>query len=1543
MKKNFFFLKSLVALFVLSLFSANVSAEDVWKRVMDASELANGDVITFVKEKDATDPYKGGYLYTDYRKAAAEYTGLPAFGGTRFALTSSTQYSGYFILNQVGKTGDNQLYQDGTLFNTGDSKEGVWAFDFAAGEDVATMHTANVGNNFVWNETAKCFVSSTQDGKVAIYKKVDAATPTYSKPYALRVKLGDASKTITASTTTADAKVWYALDAKTFVEGAQSASVEVLGETVAAAFDKKATTVTAYTQIGYGQTSKTSQEYNLYRLDDATIEIANDSRVGKDGVLNVSASAAGASASVVKIVEIDGVAADVTLATTGTAAAPVADVAQYIGKTIKVKATFTRADLQGEEAVAEGTYTIKPYSDATISYTADPVDGSKIIAGQLITLTASVSEKATDYIFSNDAVAELEWTNGTKSVKSPAKLEGSKVTTKVPAELRGDGVNANWTLKVPAGLFIADTKNYTVNKITSAEGEFKYAPDYANIAFSINPEEKEFVTDGTTELSFDVAVYPSGAIEGKETIKVDAANIRVTDSQNKNLTASGVTVTDKGNGKYTVKFPVDVIKDYISTKTNKIDLMFSIEKGQIKCTSDESKAGVDYTTNDADVVAYVRFYESVDITLGDMVITPAGKFCTKEPPVVTFPITAKGKANPENTYTVSLAENANAKIIGTDAYGNPVYKTVAITVKDNVATVTLPTDMNGRGSAYYSVKIPAKAFYVQTGTLAESRSFSAEKKYAEVLDARAHSEFAAKTVNAKYEPNTTFQVKVTATPGNGKIIDGLAYAMSADSKSVTLSNGTKGTVKFDATGEGKGTATITTDALVPVGTYTVTFDDAAFTVDCDKNKALTCQLVVEEVVWSLDKETYEITDETTEFDVKIAATFDGKAIDITDAPDALTGKIGGTAVSLAKGNVNADKSVTYTVTTAVLAAAGNDAKVYDLVIDKDQLTAQTRKNNDLNAKVSVYSVVKYELATQSVTDIDTKTKEYTFEIVMKDKNGVVLTRDLLKNLSWTGDDKCPEHTIAFNSGFNSNYPTVEFTADANGQKRMIYTTFENLKQGNYQFNIPVGTLYANANANENKMYVNFSVKNHIALSWAEDITKNVDVLGDLAEDKLSYVGPTQNIDTDAKTITVNVKGWDVEVGSDATNLINLAGKFQFNGADVEAVKTANAGEYTITLPALTAGTYKLTLAEKALKASNSTNKAMTLDVVVLDAVKFAAEDVKTSHGVSTFDVKVNDAIATTVLEGASATLAGVAVTLSNAKEAGYVTVTTASPVEQGVYDLKIAANSLKANNTVQATELACKVTVVKELDFNDVADYKASPLKATLPSTIVAATYDKLTWNRNFTGKLEGMVLPFDLTYEQATAAGLEVYRFITIGDGIDGATGQSKKYFFVDAVKAGETAKAGMPYIVKADVAGDKSIVLTNVETKPASLNTNPINFSSTKVNYSFYANVTDVVYSAPKGAYRMAGGVLKHYATTNINVASWRWAIEAAGANAEYIKIAVDGFELDEDGNNATAVKSISVDGDAKESIYNVAGQKLNKAVKGINIVNGKKVLVK
>ncbi len=58
----------------------------------------------------------------------------------------------------------------------------------------------------------------------------------------------------------------------------------------------------------------------------------------------------------------------------------------------------------------------------------------------------------------------------------------------------------------------------------------------------------------------------------------------------------------------------------------------------------------------------------------------------------------------------------------------------------------------------------------------------------------------------------------------------------------------------------------------------------------------------------------------------------------------------------------------------------------------------------------------------------------------------------------------------------------------------------------------------------------------------------------------------------------------------------------------------------------------------------------------------------------------------------------------------------------------------------------------------------------------------------------------------------------------------------------------------------------------------------------------------------------------------------------------VVVDNFRLTYFGNpSATAIEDVETSGSKTEAIYNLQGQKLTKAVKGVNIINGKKVVIK
>lgn len=64
--------------------------------------------------------------------------------------------------------------------------------------------------------------------------------------------------------------------------------------------------------------------------------------------------------------------------------------------------------------------------------------------------------------------------------------------------------------------------------------------------------------------------------------------------------------------------------------------------------------------------------------------------------------------------------------------------------------------------------------------------------------------------------------------------------------------------------------------------------------------------------------------------------------------------------------------------------------------------------------------------------------------------------------------------------------------------------------------------------------------------------------------------------------------------------------------------------------------------------------------------------------------------------------------------------------------------------------------------------------------------------------------------------------------------------------------------------------------------------------------------------------------------------------GANRCYLTVPASGVKAFYfDGNDATGISNVDANVDANEVIYNIAGQRINELQKGINIVNGKKIL--
>ena len=230
--------------------------------------------------------------------------------------------------------------------------------------------------------------------------------------------------------------------------------------------------------------------------------------------------------------------------------------------------------------------------------------------------------------------------------------------------------------------------------------------------------------------------------------------------------------------------------------------------------------------------------------------------------------------------------------------------------------------------------------------------------------------------------------------------------------------------------------------------------------------------------------------------------------------------------------------------------------------------------------------------------------------------------------------------------------------------------------------------------------------------------------------------------------------------------------------------------------------------------------------------------------------------------------------------------------------------------------------------FTDVTLYKADSQTLTFAEDgstpkFAAGTYPTVALDREFsTKKRSTMVLPFALTADETSAAFEEVYE-------LDAVEGQSIKL-----AEATEIA-AGKPYLVKAknttlSVSGkalDPSTTVSNTEKSDA---------SST---VTFVGRFSPVVLTAADNgnAYVVSNSTL-YQVTSNVNVNAYRgyFTVDTTGG------VGVKNFVLDFGNGETTSIEALESETRDKV-IYNLAGQRVQKAQKGIFIVNGKKVVIK
>ena len=208
-------------------------------------------------------------------------------------------------------------------------------------------------------------------------------------------------------------------------------------------------------------------------------------------------------------------------------------------------------------------------------------------------------------------------------------------------------------------------------------------------------------------------------------------------------------------------------------------------------------------------------------------------------------------------------------------------------------------------------------------------------------------------------------------------------------------------------------------------------------------------------------------------------------------------------------------------------------------------------------------------------------------------------------------------------------------------------------------------------------------------------------------------------------------------------------------------------------------------------------------------------------------------------------------------------------------------------------------------------------------NTIEDVDVANVTITRTVKEGLNTVVLPFDCTLGQVEAAfgtGAEVYAYTENGDNPKDVTINFNK------VNAG-TITANVPVLVKATVASSEQVFEGVQVVAP----TTDVKAAGSNFDYvGVYAPMT-----VAAGDYFVSGGKLfKSVGSTNLK--GFRaYLLDKNPDTTGEVKLYIDGV--------ATAISEINADVQESGLIYNLAGQRVSKATRGIYVKNGRKVVVK
>ena len=272
-------------------------------------------------------------------------------------------------------------------------------------------------------------------------------------------------------------------------------------------------------------------------------------------------------------------------------------------------------------------------------------------------------------------------------------------------------------------------------------------------------------------------------------------------------------------------------------------------------------------------------------------------------------------------------------------------------------------------------------------------------------------------------------------------------------------------------------------------------------------------------------------------------------------------------------------------------------------------------------------------------------------------------------------------------------------------------------------------------------------------------------------------------------------------------------------------------------------------------------------------------------------------------------------------------------------------------------------TCALEVPLNSVTTYReTSPwsgfnISAIVPQTLVLndgenfeneenMIVESITYTRNFKNtNWQALYVPFEIPYENikddfVVAYINDVHQF---DDDDDGAIDRTQ----VEAIKVtGGVLRANYPYMIRAKVAGEKSITVTDATLYATEENS--IDCSSVFDTYTFtgtYSKIPASELPKEEGYYALSGGSWKQFAsgaTSSLGAFRIYMKIDSRDANATVEARAIEMRVIGDDEEGATGVENPAFETQKSELIYDLQGRRVENPAKGLYIVDGRKVWI-